>query len=365
MTFTVPKWAIWAGGAAVLLAVIALAFVLGRSSGDETEGPSSSPTASSEGEEGPAEEEEAGEPSPCTEEAAAETTSQKDFRRAHALYAQGGPSNGRIIIDPRAGFQIAALTCADLTGDGLDEMAYGLSGGASANIFIWALFSPDGEGGWRLEFSRHGQQIYKLRAEGSSLFARAPVFKPGDGQCCPSGFRTIEVAYQGGEFAVPFVAGSAASRLIQIQNKEVISLGDFLPGVGSPADAKQVFGKPTTTQDDGEICPATWADLGLTIYFADLGGGDACSRSGRVGSIEIRGAEGDDAGWHTAGDISIGSTLAEARKVFPDAEVGYDGVVLLDRPSPYFEGERTPTLTVETADDRIAAMTLSIGAAGE
>jgi hypothetical protein len=117
-----------------------------------------------------------------------------------------------------------------------------------------------------------------------------------------------------------------------------MSVGNFKPESGTPFEAAEAFGPPSSVTRDDELCRQDWLDLGLVINFANLGGLDPCSEDGRVGSIELSGSLAEQAGWETAEGLKVGMGVQRLRSIYPDAKVeSFPGLrdvyVLIEGPS--------------------------------
>lgn len=197
------------------------------------------------------------EPAPCDERAAKKATLTAGFAdRIEAtaavdaqlvgLGAQGGAGAPRgSFWDDVSGHRVAILECADLTGDGVEEMVLAPSAGAGGNIFNWAVFTPDAAGDWQLAFSREAHQIAGLKLGDGTIVERVPAYGEGDPLCCPSGFETSEIAHRDGEFVVASPAATPAQREIAFaEDGTPINLGELDLQAANPDAAKAQFGSP-------------------------------------------------------------------------------------------------------------------------
>ncbi len=76
--------------------------------------------------------------------------------------------------------------CADFTGDGTRDVLYTIFSGGTGGAFVWGLIAADGAepkvvttggGGSKLAIDRLGSRPQILN----------PIYRRGDGNCCPSG----------------------------------------------------------------------------------------------------------------------------------------------------------------------------------
>jgi len=262
-------------------------------------------------------------------------------------------------------YAIRKLICRDLTGDDADEMVVQLGCCTGSSPTPWQIFRDD-EGEWSLELHRD-DLVAVLSVQGDEIVEKSPAYSADDASCCPTTFRFGRVAWDGERFAYSS-DDAQRDRKIRATTKGVARVGAFDPQSGAPPDAAEVFGPPSFVSPRDELCVNEWADLGLKINFANLGGRDPCGPDGRVGSIEIAGEEAVQAGWETDKGIRVGMPLAEAREIYPDAGriPGLKGViVLVERPSLIGESGTTPVLSIRARKDEVSQLGLSVGAAGE
>jgi hypothetical protein len=140
------------------------------------------------------------------------------------------------LINPPEGFGIQPLICADVTGDGIDDMVGGLATGASFHTTIWAAFVA-GAGEWELGFQRDGFVISDLEARGGSIQEKVPTFGVGDPLCCPSGERTNRVRYSNGDFQIVFSDASPDRGIVASEEKGMTALGPLDLAAGSVSQA--------------------------------------------------------------------------------------------------------------------------------
>jgi hypothetical protein len=362
VTVRVPKWLLWAAAALAVLGSFAFAFAWGRSSGGDDPGGDASSSAE-------AAVKEAVCSKPMAESATLETDFDDDIRAASAANANledAQPTEVPFFSEQQTDYQVAILECADLTDDGVAEMVVGLAAGASGRVFQWAIFSPDRDGNWILAFDRTFAAASSIEIQGNSVAVRTATYGLNDPLCCPSGYKTILVAFRDGEFRVVSLTAPPPERLISIEEGKVTRLGLLRPLEVTPSQAVAAFGTPTAvSRYPDAACTYSWGDLGLKIVFANFGGGNPCGEAGRIGSFELIGSAAEQAGWHTAEGAKVGSTPAALGRLYPGAVRSGEGMLLIGAPSPYGTDGTIDIATAFLANGEARAYRFYIGAAGE
>ena len=361
MTVRVPKWLVWTSAAVIVVGAIAIAFALGRSSGG------AAPTGKLGRAVPPVEEAVCSKP--MAESATLETDFDDHIRAGSAITASledSQPSDIPFFSEYQTDFQVAILECADLTGDSVPEMVVGLGAGASGRVFQWAIFSPDRNGDWTLAFDRTLVGASSIEIQGGSVAVRTASYGLDDPLCCPSGYKSTEVAFRDGRFRVISPVAAPPERLISMEEDRVTRVGLLRPAEVTPSQAVAAFGTPTSVANyPDEVCTYSWGDLGLKIVFANFGAGNPCGEAGRIASFELLGAAAEQAGWHTAEGARIGSTSAALGRLYPGTVRSGDEMVLVEAPSPFGEGGMLPVATAFLVDGKAGAYRFYIGAAGE
>jgi hypothetical protein len=263
-------------------------------------------------------------------------------------------------------YHVALLRCHDIAGDGGEEMIVGLGAGAAGRIFNWAVFTPDANGRWALLFDREGAQVNSIHAGDRAIVVRTPTFKAGAPLCCPSGFKPTRVAFQEGEADVDSSDVAPSQREIVVDEGRVVRLAGLDPLTDSPTQALAEFGSPTSIGGSWDSsCPYEWSDLGLTITFANFGGGDPCGPEGRMGSFELSGAPAAQAGWRTNEGAEVGMDAGTVRSLYPGARESGHELVLIETPSPIGSGGTIDVMTGFLAGGKAWAYRFYVGAAGE
>lgn len=272
------------------------------------------------------------------------------------------------VKDPR-GPRLLQLECADLTGDGVEEMVVRVGQGRPSAISPWAIFRS-AAGQWELAIARDTVSAELRIADGSVIEAQ-PVYREGGNACCPSDERTGVVAWDGDAFAfTPDEGTDTGERTVTSRDATVTRVGPFLPRSGD-AGAQVAFGTPSQTVELGLSCLREWPDLGLAIGFASLGVAAPCD--GAVQTVSIGGLTGEQAGWRTAEGLALGDGLDELRALYPEArQVGPGvsfllprrGTVYLLREAALF-GTRVPVLSARVDGERVIGLEFYVGLAGE
>jgi hypothetical protein len=273
------------------------------------------------------------------------------------------------------------IGCADLTGDDVDEMVLGLnqrappSSTAAPSPVPWAIYRVQA-GKWVPALIRTRVPVKEVQVERGVVRERSPALLADDALCCPSGQREGIVKWDREEFKYSPQQGPRG-RTIAIVDAEARALAGFDLVGGSLPDAIELFGPPTTWAPQGDICPATWSDLGLEIEFANFGGLDPCGVEGHVGSASVLGLEARQSGWKTQEGATVDISDAELKELYPDlrpaeeattfvpGEPQGDLFTLIDRPSSVGLEGSTPTLSARILHGRVIGYEIGVGAAGE
>ena len=351
-----PGWALIVS-AVVAVAILGEIVYLAVGSGDEEEPGSSEVTL------------------PCNDRAADNAVNADRF--AHEVRGLGTVPPLSTVFEI---YDAKIVGCADLTGDGVEEMVVQL---LERDVAVeqgtdvplpWAIYRAEG-GKLSPALIRTHVPGAQVEIEGELVRETSTGFAEGDPVCCPSGAREGEVRWDGEQFTYKPESGPRG-RTIALADSEAVSLAGFDLQGGSLPDAIGLFGPPSTYSSQGEVCPVSWEDLGLEIDFANLGGLDPCGPDGRVGSARVVGLEARQAGWQTPQDATIDITEEELRKQYPDMQRAEETTfstdfpegelfTLVERPSTVGVEEPTPTLAARIAGGRVVGFEISVGAAGE
>ena len=173
-------------------------------------------------------------------------------------------------------------------------------------------------------------------------------------------------------FLVGVLAGvsapvDAVSRSFVIRGDERI--GTFaIKTDGTFRGAIRAFGSPSGSYGPGETCTAIWRQYGLTIFFYNLGGQDACVPRYGYFSKAIM-ATGI---WRTASGLRVGMPTRAIRRFYPRATfnrgVRYawpSGWWLVTRTSHYGNGGQYPGVLADTRHGRVFAFQVRYPAGGD
>jgi hypothetical protein len=86
---------------------------------------------------------------------------------------------------------VVQVLCGSFTGAGSEAMALTIAAPTCWGVQHWAVFSFTG-GAWQLVLDKH-LFIFRLTAVGSDIRETAPVWRPGDPRCLPSGGKHARV----------------------------------------------------------------------------------------------------------------------------------------------------------------------------
>jgi hypothetical protein len=271
--------------------------------------------------------------------------------------------------------------CIDVTGDGIDEMVVRMverdvdPEELAESPIPWAIYSAE-EGKWTPTLIRAHVPGARLAVERTEIRERSTAFAEGDPLCCPTGTREGVVRWKGEAFVYRPSGGPRGSTIALADDDAVAAIGGFDAQNGSLPAAVDFFGPPSSYVPQGELCPATWADIGLTIDFANLGGGDPCGPDGRISDARIEGLEASQVGWQTQEGATVDMPENRLRKLYPEMHPQEDSTfipeepvgelfTLVNRPSSIGVGETMPTLSARVSEDRVIGFELAVGAAGD
>jgi hypothetical protein len=130
------------------------------------------------------------------------------------------------------------------------------------------------------------------------------------------------------------------------------SIGGF-PGDGTVEEARDIFGEPTTTAPDFELCTITWKSDGIVMdtYASQNSGVDPCGPDGMHKSTTVT-----DERWRTSEGLAVGDRLADLRRLYPMAQDEGNGRWRLLTVS--LAGLPVPSLAATIEGGRVAAFTL-------
>jgi hypothetical protein len=237
----------------------------------------------------------------------------------------------------------------------------------------WAIYSA-ADGKWTPTLIRAHVPGARSSVEGTEIRERSTAFAEGDPLCCPTGTREGVVRWQGEAF-VYRPSGGPRGSTIALNDGAVAAMGGFDAQNGSLPAAVEFFGPPSSYAPQGELCPVTWADIGLTIDFANLGGADPCGPDGRISDARIEGLEASQLGWQTQEGATVDMPEDRLRKHYPEMHPQEDSTFVPEEPvgelftlvnrTDSTTGEQTPSLSGRVSEDRVIGFELDVGAAGD
>lgn len=155
-------------------------------------------------------------------------------------------------------------------------------------------------------------------------------------------------------------AGDALVIRVDGRSVDIGGIGTAAPTL---ADGLEVFGEPDDQERVQDLaCHVKWDDVGLLAIYANLGGQDPCEpQQGR-----LQGGTVASTRWRTEAGLSVGMTLADLRRLHPDAE--RDGnlwtLAWAPGPGPGTDGD-VAVLGATVLDDRVRSIQAYVGAAGD
>jgi hypothetical protein len=350
-----PGWAIVTVSITVFAVVGEIAFLIAQSGGD---GETSS----------------AQETLACDDRAADTAVSADRFAQAVRDVGAVPPLSNVLEI-----YDAKVVDCTDLTGDGVDEMLVQMVERDVApedladSPIPWAIYVAE-DGKWTPTLIRAHVPGARPAVEGTEVGERSTAFAEGDPVCCPSGSRAGVVRWDGEAFVYRPDVGPRGSTIALNDAGAVAAFAGFDAQNGTFPAAVEYFGPPSTYAPQGELCLATWADIGLTIDFANLGGADPCGSDGRISDARIEGLEASQVGWQTQEGATVDMPEDRLRDLYPEMHPQEDSTfvpeepvgelfTLVNRTDPT-TGEQTPTLSARIDEGRVIGFELDVGAAG-
>ena len=353
MTVRVPKWALGAIGVLLVIAIAMGAYLVGKGDGDSTE--------------------------PTEPQAAVAPKCNKDVARD--VVGRRNPAIGLDTFSESGGetfetYSLGSVDCADLTGDGTDEMIVRFYYQTLSGPSPWFVYGVE-DGRWDLKLRRMLSGRDSIRISGAVVKESANAYAPGESLATPSSERTGEVRWNGERFIYESREGIGDEE-VSFTAERPEAIGGMRVVGSHLSDAIDMFGPPNTYGGvEDEVCDAYWNDIGLIITFVDLGGGLACE-DGAIQSFLINGEAAEQAGWRVGpSGLSVGDRQDAIRSDYPEMSPGSDfygseeqqGVPgrdwsLITVKSPYGDG-RQPTLSARMSQGTAVAYVFYVGAAGE
>jgi hypothetical protein len=157
--------------------------------------------------------------------------------------------------------------------------------------------------------------------------------------------------------AAALAAGAAAGSGTRVIRGDA-SLGGLRVGRAVPADARRLFGAPSSaTAKPPDTCVLRWRRLGLVVDFLELSGSPPC----RTGVVIFATAT-SRAAWRTSAGLRVGDPLARLRLLYPHAahRSAPAGWWLITRHAcPVAGNEPYPSLLARVRGGRVAAVVVS------
>ena len=303
---------------------------------------------------------------PCTERAANDVVSGDRFAQDVRDLGTVPPLSDVLEI-----YDAKLVGCADLTGDEVDEMVVRLLERGTAPVedapvteqptdspTPWAIYVAEGPK-WTPALVRPHVATSEVAIEDDVITERSPGLAEGDPLCCPSGQREGEVRWDGEGFVYRFRGGPRGST-IALTDGEPAAIAGFDLRAGGLSSAAELFGPPSSYAPEGEVCPARWEDLGLTIEFADPGGADPCGGEATVATARVEGPEAEQAGWRTQDEATVGTTEAQLRKLYPEMEPAEETTFVPEEPVGQLFTLVDPSLSARVDDGEVVGLEVSV-----
>jgi len=300
-----------------------------------------------------------GEQLPCDEQAATQAA-----RRAGVELLVGDPRSARQ-IGRGFGYQVLEVECADLTGDGADEMLVELACCTGSALDPWGVFRQEDDE-WELLLTQPEHNVSGVEIEGKTVIERTPTYGPKDPFATPRGERQARFEFAAdGSYAYE-AEGLPSDPVLAVRELGHARIGSFRTATEGPAEAVDAFGEPSmTSKPERESCSMLWSDLGLEMLFANFGGGNPC-RLGGAQQVTVRGLSAQLVDWETDRGLVVGAPAAEVFDLYPDATPGEDGLFDLDKAyTPYGDVNEYATVSTRIHRGEVVEIVLRPLAAGD
>ena len=165
------------------------------------------------------------------------------------------------------------------------------------------------------------------------------------------------------------ICASAAQRartVIRAANA-IASFRTKVPKGGTFGHARAAFGPPSSVRRANPVCTVRWNALGLRMFFANLGGTDACADDTGLFTVALT----TNKKWRTANGLAVGHKLRILKQKFPNARRGdrrgtrVEWWLITERVIPELGGGRDPRLLALVKKGRIVAFEVNQPNAGE
>jgi len=140
-----------------------------------------------------------------------------------------------------------------------------------------------------------------------------------------------------------------------------------VPKGGTFGHARAAFGPPDTIKRRDPLCTVRWKGLGLKMFFANLGGDNACADDTGFFTLAVT----TNKKFRTANGLAVGQRLSKLKEKFPNARrrnkrgARVEWWLVTQRVSPALGGGRDPRLTALVKKGRIVAFEVTQPNAGE
>ena len=114
------------------------------------------------------------------------------------------------------------------------------------------------------------------------------------------------------------LVGSERKKTVIRSDNAIGSFRTKVPKGGTLGHARTAFGPPDTIKRSDPLCTARWKARGLKMFFANLGGANACADD--TGFFTLAVTSGPK--WRTANGLAIGHRLRTLLQKFPNAQRG-------------------------------------------
>lgn len=323
-----PRWALISVGIAVLVVVAEVTYLIASSGGG-------------------ADEPEAKRELPCNKRAASNAV-DGGFGRAVRELGTVPPLSDVLEI-----YGVRVVGCADLTGDGVEEMVVQLAepgldltgeedrGGGEEEAETepqaeveqdptaplppiadpaspWAIYVVRDDK-WEPALIRAAAERAVVEIGEGEVTERSPGLAAGDPACCPSDERVGALRWMGEEFTYR-PRGGPRGRTVALADGEAAALAGFDLRSGSLFEAIEHFGPASTYALTGSVCTAMWRDMGLELDLSAAGGLDPCGADGTVAAVRLKGDEAAQTGWKTQEGATVGVAEEELAELYPEME---------------------------------------------
>lgn len=357
MTIEIPKWLLGLIAVLLVVAISAGAYLLGKGSGDD--GSNDAVEVASE---------EVVEAPKCSEDVARDVVGRRNPAVGLDTFSLPGQNTFEA-------YSLGSVDCADLTGDGTDEMIIRFYYQTLSGSSPWFIYGVE-DGHWDLKMRRMLSGRDSIRVTDGIVKESANAYAPGESLATPSSERTGEVSWNGERFVYEPRNGIGDGE-VSFTGDQPYAIGG-MPVIGSYLpDAIDMFGPPNNyggTSD--EVCDAYWNDIGLIITFVSLGGNTACE-SGAIQTFLINGEAAEQVGWRVGPTgLAVGDREDEIRSDYPEMAPGLDYYGTEDQvgvpgrdwslttiKSPY--AGKVATLSARMSKGKAVAYPIWVGAAGE